>query len=137
MDSALIISYSNKVADSLAEILAQASVADITTLSNGGEARRMLIEKDFDLYIINTPLPDEFGESLALNIAEKGISVVILLVKAEFYDEISARVEDHGIITVAKPISRTLFWNALKLAIAAHKKLKAIHNENTKLVQKI
>ncbi|NMA34201.1 MAG: response regulator [Clostridiaceae bacterium] len=137
MDSALIISYSNKVADSLAEILAQASVADITTLSNGGEARRMLIEKEFDLYIINTPLPDEFGESLALNIASKGINVVILLVKAEFYDEISARVEDYGVITVAKPISRTLFWNALKLAIAAHKKLKAIHNENTKLVQKI
>lgn len=46
MDSALIISYSNKVADSLAEILAQASVADITTLSNGGEARRMLIERN-------------------------------------------------------------------------------------------
>lgn len=137
MDSALIISYSNKVADSLAEILAQASVADITTLSNGGEARRMLIEKEFDLYIINTPLPDEFGESLALNIASKGSNVVILLVKAEFYDEISARVEDYGVITVAKPISRTLFWNALKLAIAAHKKLKAIHNENTKLVQKI
>lgn len=63
--------------------------------------------------------------------------MVILLVKAEFYDEISARVEDYGVITVAKPISRTLFWNALKLAIAAHKKLKAIHNENTKLVQKI
>ena len=137
MDSALIVSYSKKVADSLAEILAQTSVTDVATLSNGGEARRAMIEKDHDLYIINTPLPDEFGYELALDIASKGISVVILIVKAELYDEISEKVENYGIITMAKPISRTIFWNALKLSIAAHRKIKAIHNENAKLMQKI
>jgi len=109
MDSALIVSYSKEIADSLAEILAQASVLNVTTISSGGEARRMLIEKDFDLYIVNTPLPDEFGESLALNIASKGISVVILIVKAELYDEVSERVEDYGVITIAKPINKFLF----------------------------
>ena len=137
MESALIVSHSMKFADSLAEMLAQASVIDITTISNGGEARRMLIEKDFDLYIVNTPLPDEFGENLALNFASKGTSVVILIVKSELYDEISERVEDYGVITIAKPISKSLFWNALKLAIATHKKIKAIESENTKLQQKI
>jgi len=137
MESALIISSSKKMAESLAELLAQASVINITTISNGGEARRMLIEKDYDLYIVNTPLPDEFGESLALNIAAKGISVVILIVKAELYDEISERVEDYGVITVAKPISKSLFWNVLKLAIATHKKIKTFHDENAKLVQKM
>jgi AmiR/NasT family two-component response regulator len=137
MDSALIISYSKKTADSLTEMLAQASVYNITTVSNGGEARRMLIERDFDLYIVNAPLPDEFGQSLALNIAAKEISVVILLVKAELYDEISERVEDYGVITIAKPINKPLFWNALKLAIATHKRIKTFHNENTKLIQKI
>jgi AmiR/NasT family two-component response regulator len=137
MDSALIVSNSKKIIESLSEILAQASVTNIATASNGGEARRMLIEKDFDLYIVNTPLPDEFGESLALNIASKGISVVILIVRAELYDEVSERVEDYGVITIARPISRSLFWNALKLAIAAHKKVKAFHDENTKLIQKM
>ena len=136
MDSALIISYSKKTADSLTEMLAQASVYNITTVSNGGEARRMLIERDFDLYIVNAPLPDEFGESLALNIAAKEISVVILLVKAELYDEISERVEDYGVITIAKPINKHLFWNALKLAISTHNRIKTFHNENTKLIQK-
>ena len=137
MDSALIVSNSKKIIESIAEILAQASVTSISTVSNGGEARRMLIEKDFDLYIVNTPLPDEFGESLALNIASKGISVVILIVRAELYDEISEHVEDSGVITIARPISRSLFWNVLKLAIATHKKVKAFHDENTKLIQKM
>ncbi len=137
MDSALIVSNSKKIIESIAEILAQASVTSISTVSNGGEARRMLIEKDFDLYIVNTPLPDEFGESLALNIASKGISVVILIVRAELYDEISEGVEDYGVLTIARPISRSLFWNVLKLAIATHKKVKAFHDENTKLIQKM
>jgi len=137
MDSALIISSSKKVADTIAEMLAQASVTNITTVSNGGEARRLSIEKDFDLYIVNAPLPDETGESLALNIASKGTGVVILLVRAELYEEVSVRVENYGVITIAKPISRALFWNALKLAIAVHKKIKALRDENTKLIQKM
>jgi len=137
MDSALIISNSEKIAASLAEMLAQASVTNITTISNGGEARRMLIEKNFDLYIVNTPLPDEFGVSLAINIASKETSVVILIVKAELLDEVSDKVEDYGIVTLARPISKALFWNALKLAAATHKKIIAIHNENMKLIQKI
>ncbi len=137
MDSALIISYSKNIAESIAEMLKQASVINITTVSNGGEARRMLIEKDFDLYIINTPLPDEFGDRLALSIATKGISVVILIVKTELFDEVSERVEDYGVITVAKPISKHLFWNALKLAVATYKRIKVFHDENKKLAQKI
>jgi len=137
MDSALVISNSKKMAESIVEMLTQASVTNITSVSNGGEARRMLIEKDFDLYIVNTPLPDEFGESLALNIASRGISVVILMVKAELYDEVSERVEDYGVIAIAKPINKSLFWNVLKLAIATHKKIKAFHDENKKLIQKM
>ncbi len=119
------------------KILNEASVADITTVSNAGEARRLLLEKDFDLCIINAPLPDEFGGNIAVNIAANGISEVILIVKSEYFDEISEKVEDFGVITIAKPISKTLLWNAIKLAQATHKRIKAVQNENKKLVQKI
>jgi len=137
MDSALIVSYSEKSTDYLIQVLTEASVTDITTVSNAGEARRLLIEKDFDLCIINTPLPDEFGGNLALNIASKGISEVILIVKSEHFDEISEKVEDYGVITIAKPIGKTLLWNAIKLAKATHRKIQAMQSENKKLIQKI
>lgn len=137
MDSALIISYTEKSIAYLTDILKEASVSNITTTSNAGEARRMLIEKDFDLCIINAPLPDEFGESLARNIAEKETSEVILIVKAELFDEICDRVEEYGVITISKPISKSLLWNALKLAKATHRRINAIRKENEKLIQKI
>jgi len=137
MDRVLIISYSQKSVASLTQVLQEAHLSNITTVSRAGEAMRLLIEKDFDLCIVNAPLPDELGESLAINIANKGISEVILIVKSELYDEVSAKTEDFGIITIAKPINKTLFWNALKIAQVVNKKVRAVQSENKKLVQKI
>lgn len=137
MDSALLVSYSEKSTVLLTKILNEASVTNITTVSNAGEARRLLIEKDFDLCIINTPLPDEFGGNLALNIIAKGISEVILIVKSENFDEISEKVEDYGVVTIAKPISKALLWNAIKMTQATHKKIQVMQSENKKLIQKI
>lgn len=137
MDSALIVSYSEKGADYLTRILEEASVNRINTLSNAAQARRALIDNDFDLCIVNAPLPDESGESFARYAAEAGACEVILIVKAEHYDEVASRVEDYGIITIAKPVNKVLLWNAIKLTAAIHNKVKAIHNENRKLIQKI
>ena len=44
------------------DILRAASIEQIVTLKSGGEARRQLLERDFDLVIINAPLRDESGK---------------------------------------------------------------------------
>jgi response regulator NasT len=137
MDSALIVSSGEKSIAFLTEILGQASVAKIVTASTAGEARRYLVNNECDLCIVNAPLPDEFGHNLAMNIASEGMTEVILLVKAELYDEVSDKTEDCGVITVSKPINRALLWNALKLCGAAHKKMQRVQSENKKLIQKI
>ncbi len=137
MESALIVSYSENSTEFLRKMLEEASLTDISAISNAGEARRLMIEKDFDLYIVNAPLPDEFGESLARSIAAKGTGEVILIVKSELFDEVSDRVEESGVITIAKPISKTLLWNAIKMASVTHTRIKAIQNENKKLIRKI
>lgn len=137
MNSALIISHSEKTAVSLTEVLTETSLTNITTISNAGEARRMVIDNDFDLYIVNAPLSDEFGENLAIDLSEKETGQVILLVRAELFDQVSEKVEECGIMTIAKPISRPMFWSALKLASATHKKINAMQKQNKKLIQKI
>ncbi len=109
----------------------------ITVIYSCQEARRIISERDFDIVIINTPLKDESGESLSRDIAVKNVSQVMLIVKSEFYDEVSAVVNDYGIITVEKPMNKTLFWQALKLARAAHSKVRQMEAENKKLLRKI
>ena len=137
MDSALIVSYSEKSIAFFTEMLNSASIGHIVTLKSCAEAKRLLMERDFDLVIINAPLRDESGESLARHIASKGVSQVILVVKSEYFEEISAHTEEDGVLTIAKPINKALFWSALKLAKAASSRLKAVRAENSKLKQKI
>ncbi len=137
MESALIVSYSEKSLVFFTDMLHSISCDKIVTVTTCGEARRMLLEQEFDLCIINAPLSDESGESLARYISSKEIIQIILVVNSEYYEEVSNSTEDYGIITVSKPINKDLFWSALKLAKAAQKKIKIMRVENNKLIQKI
>jgi len=137
MDSALIISGTQKSIAFFAEILHAASINHIVTLKSCGEARRLLLRQNFDLVVVNGPLPDESGENFSRDIASKGVSQVILVVKTEFFDMVSAVVEDDGVLTVAKPVNKSIFWSALMLARSAGKHIRRIQDENAKLKQKI
>lgn len=137
MESALIISRSKKSVVFFTEMLKAVFCTAIVAVTTGGTARRALLDRDFDMCIINGPLQDESGESLARHVASRGITQVILMAPSAYYDEISALVENSGVITVAKPVNEKLFWSALKMVYATHKKMQRLQNENSKLVQKI
>lgn len=137
MSSALIVARGEKGISYFSEVLREASFDHIVNVETAGEARRVMVEHDFDICVINAPLPDEHGELLAQNIATRGISSVILCIKMDIFEEISTKVEDYGVITVAKPINRALFWSAVKIASSAHKRMRMIQQENNKLVQKM
>ena len=131
------MSHKEKSTAFFADMLKSVSCGVIVTVTTCGEARRKLLDRDFDLCIINAPLQDESGEMLSRHIASQGVSQVILCVKSEYYDEVSASVEDFGVITVSKPINKTFFWSALKIAKAALNKMKSLQAENNKLTKKI
>jgi len=135
MENALIVSSTQKSAAIFAEILKAASISQITVMQSCGEASRLLIEQDFDLVIVNAPLKDETGESFARNVATK--TQVILIVKSEIFDAVSAVCEADGVLTIAKPLNKSVFWSALTLVKSAHSKIKRVQSENAKLKQKI
>jgi response regulator NasT len=137
MESALIVSNSEKSSAFFSEMLKASSIKQIAFLQSCSEARRLISELNFDLVIINAPLKDETGEDLSRHIASKGTSQVILAVKNEFFDEISAACENDGVLTISRPINKALFWSALTLAKSAHGKIKRIQAENEQLKQKI
>ncbi len=137
MESALIVSSTEKSTEVFTELLNAASLHQIAAIGTAGEARRILLEQDFDLVIINAPLRDETGESLSRYIASKGVSQVMLVVKSEYYDAVSAVCENDGVLTIAKPLNKAVFWSALKLCKSSYNRLKHVYAENTKLKQKI
>ena len=137
MESALIITSTEKDFASIAELLRACSVSDIVHVHFGGEGRRILVERDFDFVIISAPLSDETGETLARQIAISGVSQVILAVKSEIYEEVSAVCENDGVLTVAKPINNEIFRQALGLAKTIRNRFLKVQSENENLKQKI
>ncbi|MCL2261118.1 MAG: ANTAR domain-containing protein [Fibromonadales bacterium] len=137
MDRALIVSCTEKSKNVFADNLLAASITQIIAVQSCGDARRTLLERDFDLIVIDAPLRDESGEKFARHIVMNSTVQVILAVSSEFFDAISAICENDGVLTIAKPVNQAVLWATIKLAIAAQNRLRRMHNENSQLKQKI
>lgn len=137
MDKTLIISGSEQATTLLTELIKSYNGSQSTSVSSGNEARRLINRSDFDLVIISTPLPDEFGSELATNIAEKTSAGVLLICKADVADEISEKVSISGVCVLAKPLNKTLFFHSLKLLQATRARMLNVMNEYNKLQTKI
>ena len=140
MESVLIVSGKGsmqRASEPYAELLRAASVKQIVVLESAAEARRMILERDFDLVVVNAPLRDESGENLCQDIVSKGASQAILVVKSESFNAVSAVCEAHGVLTVSKPVNNAVFWSALSLAKSARSRILRVQEENTRLKQKI
>jgi response regulator NasT len=141
MESALIVtpfdSCAEKKAGFFGEMLDAAGFNKVVTLDTIAEARRLLLKQDFDLVIVNSPLPDESGESFARQIAAGDRSEVILIVKEESFGAVSAACEDVGVFAIAKPVNKAVFRAALLVARSAHGRLRRLREENAKLKQKL
>ena len=157
MESALIITSTEKSFVFIAELLCahsnivsaiktkdansragiKTSSISIVHAHSGGEGRRVLLERNFNFVIISAPLSDETGENLARQIAISEVSQVILAVNSELYGQVSAVCEKDGVLTVANPINREIFRQALSLAKTVQRRLARIQDENESLKQKI
>ena len=137
MEKALILSCMEKNTAFFTEILQVASFNQIIVLQSCAEARRLLMERDFDLVIVNSPLRDESGENISRDIASTGTSQVILTVKNEYFDETAATCGEDGVLTISRPINRDVFWSVLTLARSTHNRMNRILAEKSQIKQKI
>ncbi|MGN1410615.1 MAG: ANTAR domain-containing response regulator [Eubacteriales bacterium] len=132
----LIVSDTDKISDYITELLPKREFYPIHKVGSAGEAKRLLISETVDIIIINTPLPDEFGTELALDLSE-GTVGIMLLVKADSYDEVCYKVESSGVLTLAKPNSRQAIYSAIRLLAAMSVKLGKLEKKNRTLQEKM
>lgn len=137
MDSALIVSSSDKGIELISELLNSNAKTHITSAKSSSEARRLMNASEYDIVVVNAPLADEFGDGLAVTITEISASGVIIIVSSDVLDHVESMVESSGVLVVTKPIIRQVFVQAQKLALASKKRILALRSENISLQQKI
>ena len=135
--SVLAVSASLKFVETLRTLLPEGRYGPVTVLHDAAAARRALAENSYDLVLINTPLPDEFGTRLALDACESSSAGVLLLVKVEHCPDIEAQVSAHGVLTLAKPTSAQLFAQTLRLLCITRERLRGMEKKAVTLQEKM
>ena len=136
MNSVLIVAGSENARGTLSELTRLCGLSVQACAGCGNDARRLLLENDYDLVLINTPLPDEFGSDLAVSVCE-AFGNAILLVKAEIAEEISEKVECSGVLVIEKPVNRQMFFKNIRMAGVQQSRMTGLQRENKKLRDKI
>ena len=137
MAKALIVSAGNNANEYLARHIGELGYTRPTIVASGGEARRRMDTNDFEVVIINTPLPDEFGHELGTDAVQKTDAGVILLAKTGTAEQIADKLQDFGVLVLAKPFTGAQFRQAVQIAASSYKRLAVLRTENAKLLDKI
>ena len=137
MPRALSVSAGNNANEYLARHMADLGYIRPAMAASDLEARRRMDTNDYEVIIINTPLPDEFGHELGTDAVQKTDAGVILLAKTGTAEQIADKLQDFGVLVLGKPFTGAQFRQAVQLAASNYKRLAVLRAENAKLLDKI
>lgn len=137
MSSVLLVCKQNDVIRGLAEILRSMNFELIDSAASAAEGRRRLQEIEYNLVIVNTPLGDEFGVDFAVDVLEKFMVGVILLVKSELVEHVEERLANTPAFVVPKPLNRQLLVQNVRFVCQSQEKIQRMQSENKALKAKI
>ena len=127
--SILIVSGSEQFDSAVKKALPAGSAAAVDVRRSEALARRGVLDRFYDIVVINAPLPDGMGIDLAMDIAENGRVSVCLVTPQEIYDQVLDHVTDYGILVLSKSFPPERLSHALRFLIASRDRMSALEAE--------
>lgn len=138
MERALIISSAAESTAAISQLLKTEGYSKIASAAGGNEARRAISgDTEPELVIINAPLSDEFGQELAVMIAETTSAGIILICRSDIADEVADKVSENGICVVSKPLNKKILLRSIRLVTATRSRMMGLKKESAELLTKI
>ena len=137
MGRALIVSAGASSNEYISARLTEMGYSRPVIIPSGAEARRRMTEADFELIVVNSPLPDEFGHELCMDAVDKTDAGVVFLVKAAQADQLLGPLSDQGVLLLSKPFSTAFFMQVMHMAEASNHRLQRARQENARLQEKL
>ncbi len=135
--SVMLVTSSQKTAQAFAALLPQERFCHIRVFASAGEARRAMLDTPSDVVIIDTPLRDDFGVQLALDLSRDVMTGVLLIVKSEQYEHAYYRTVEHGILTISKPLDKSYMLQCLGFLEAVSYKLFQLKKKSESLEKRM
>ena len=135
--SVLIVTATDSFTNSTMPLLPVTDYWPVTTARSVGEARRRIVETDFDIVLINAPLPNDFGMRLAIDICTNSGAGVLLMVKSDLFNDIYAKVVSYGVITLSKPTNLQMVAQNLRILCATRERMRQMQARQATVEEKI
>ena len=100
-------------------------------------ARRSILERYYDLVIVDCPLPDETGFDFAIDITEKCSASVLLIAPQDVFEDALNRVTDHGILVIPKPSPRGRIDKGIRYLIAIQNRIHELEKKTRTVEEKM
>lgn len=137
MNKILVVCSSEKGRKVYTDNLKAMGYVHIDIDTNGAAARRRLINDDYDIVIIDTPLKDEFGNDFAIKLSEGGNIGIVLVVRSVDADRISVKVEGYGVFVIPKPFTKSIFYQGIKFVETSIKRFSMLKQEKNQLLKQV
>lgn len=137
MDKVLLISAQKQASDIIYDIIKPLNFSGYDYVASGNEARRKFDITDYNLTIINTPLSDEFGTELVLDIAEKSLSAILILVKSDLIEQVQDKIAITGAFVIGKPINRQVLLQSVPFVLNSKQIIATLREQNKALKRKV
>ncbi len=135
--SVMLVTCSQRTSQGFTAFLPAERFSPVKVASSAGEARRTMLDTPLDIAIIDTPLKDDFGIQLALDLAQNEMTGIILLVKAEQYEHVYYRTVERGVLTISKPMDKSYMLQCLGFLEATRYKLLLMKRKSETLEKKM
>ncbi len=135
--SVLVVSANQKLCDVLTPMLPSSEYYPVCFVKNIAAARRELLVRHYDFIIICAPLPDDFGTRFAIDCCARPDSVVLMLLRADSYEEVNARVTPHGVFTLPVPTAAQTLKQGLKWMAASRERLRKLETKASTLEERM
>ena len=133
----LLVCASESIASAVRALLHEAGHDRVKTVSDAGAAKRAVGETAYDFVIVNAPLPDGAGTRFAIDLCVNSNTVVLLLVRAELYADITEKAGPYGVYTLEKPVSRPMMFTALGWMASTRERLRRNETKTLTLEEKM
>ena len=135
--SILVVSGSEQFDQVVKRSLPEGDYMTVDFLRSAGKARRNILERYYDIVVINAPLPDDSGIDLAMDIAEDTNISVLIVTTPDIYGDVLDRVTDSGIMAIQKPFQRGLLNKSIRFLISVQNKLQKYSKEISTAKEKL
>ena len=133
--SILIVSDSERFLTIVKKSLSGFITIDIR--KSASAARRAVLERYYNLVVLDTPLPDELGDGLAIDIAEKQNTGVLVVTPQELLEDFMEQLTDTGILVLSKSMPIEYTDKAIRYLVSIQDRMLELEKKTHRVEEKL